>query len=283
MHIHKYATPKVKELKIDVMTNFQEDKEAQKEKDVQQFFNSVFLNWTRLLSEQSLRTHMGHDTQIWDLKIDKQLENQSQHSQASQLAGVKSELAMHAEILFTVFRHLQSRSEAYPFLDFRQTLTFLKGVGFIDELYTILPLMAVYEKIKAPEKKQKTIRKSFLKKRHTNPIINYPGLKKKKDEELKDPTNLLHRFHFMELIAKISIEKYDRTPPHESLRRFISDHIMPNLKSKALLGCRLSQEVLSQKFFNNAKVCKLLFLNQFELKRIYDMIVERAPPDPLAP
>ena len=41
--------------------------------------------------------------------------------------------------------------------------------------------MAIYEKIKAPEKKQKTIRKSYLKKRHNNSFVNYPGMIKKKD------------------------------------------------------------------------------------------------------
>ena len=143
--------------------------------------------------------------------------------------------------------------------------------------------MTIYEKIKAPEKKQKTVKRSFLKKRHVNTIINYPGLKKKKADELKDPANLLHRFHFIELITRISMDKYDKVSPNQALRRFFEENLIPNMKSKVLAGCRLSHELLYKRFFCNEKVGKLLFLNQFDLKNIHDKILENEPEDPLGP
>ena len=88
----------------------------------------------------------------------------------------------------------------------------------------------------------------------------------------------MHRFHFFELIVKISMQKFgQRIHPHESLKRFISENIRPNLQSKALSGAKTPQEVLKNMFFVDEKVCKLLFLNQFGLKKIYDTIASSVP------
>ena len=79
------------------------------------------------------------------------------------------------------------------------------------------------------------------------------------------------------------MDKYDKVSPNQALRRFFEENLIPNMKSKVLTDCRLSQELLYKKFFCNEKVCKLLFLNQFDLKNMYDKILEKEPEDPLGP
>ena len=140
---------------------------------------------------------------------------------------------------------------------------FVKGIDFIDNNYSFLPFMAAYELIKAPENIKKVQRKTFLKKRMSSKaVISYPDPKNKKKEVKEDPKNLMHRFHFIELLVKISTHKFGyKLHPHESLRRMIAENIQPSMKSKALYGANEPREVLTKRFFNNEKVCRLLFLN----------------------
>ena len=79
------------------------------------------------------------------------------------------------------------------------------------------------------------------------------------------------------------MDKYDKVSPNHALKRFFEENLIPNMKSKVLEDCRLSHELLYKRFFCNDKVCKLLFLNQFDLKNMYDKILENEPEDPLGP
>ena len=203
----------------------------------------MFLHWSRSVSELSLRSQFGIDAQIWTFKVEGTFNNQKMTTQQSAKSAVKDELLDHSEILFAAYRHLQSKSDTYPLLNYRQMCQFISGIGFIDDKYSLLPFTATYELIKAPEIKKKVTKKTYLKKRISKLAIAYPDQNKKKKEVKEDPKNLMHRFHFIELLAKIAMQKFGETlHPNQCLRRMVAENIRPS--SKAMDGAYEAKEIL---------------------------------------
>lgn len=98
--------------------------------------------------------------------------------------------------------------------------------------------------------------------------------KEKAREQAREPTNLLSRVHFYELIVRISVQKYSQLTPEEGIGRLMTEHLKPGLKIKTLACVLNPLRNLQELFFKNTKVKELLFLNQFGLKIIYDELVK---------
>ena len=101
------------------------------------------------------------------------------------------------------------------------------------------------------------------------------SLANKKNED-SFPQNLLTRFHFMELVVRMSITKYTKQneawTPHECVRRFVMESLQPSLKSKQGKEASEAKAFLGETVFPDREVQKFLFLNQFGLKKIFDML-----------
>ena len=97
-----------------------------------------------------------------------------------------------------------------------------------------------------------------------------------KQDKIK-PQNLLSRLHFYELICRIAVHKYTMMPPGDCVKRFIHEHLKPGMKTKELRAALTPSQVLEELFLTNRDVKKLLFVNQFSLKAIYDQLAREDP------
>ena len=94
------------------------------------------------------------------------------------------------------------------------------------------------------------------------------SLTKKKEENF--PENLLARFHFVELIVRMSLTKYEKQAegldPQMCVRRFMQEHLLPYLRSREGKQSQAAKIYLEETLFPDRDLQKFLFLNQFGLK-----------------
>lgn len=145
---------------------------------------------------------------------------------------IEQTFSQHLTVLDQVFRHLQSKSDAYPQLSWKCIAEFIRQVDFIDEKYSIFQLKLDFIETFSSDKKVNRTAittnvsklsfqgarlalnvQKWKKKPNFIKIVNNFKTKAMKDEEKKqadnkthdEPKNLFSRLHFYEFILRISL------------------------------------------------------------------------------
>ena len=187
-----------------------------------------------------------------------------ERSDRSSYVLLTSELLDNTSSLLAAYRSILAQSESYPMLSFREVCEWAKDIHFIDpRWYSLSQLEADFTLSKTTER-QKQIKRAATKndrKKSMARIMN--SLTKKKEENF--PENLLTRFHFMELIVRMSITKYEKqgegADPQHCVRRFMKEHLLPHLKSREGKESQAAKTYFEETLFPDRDVQKFLFLN----------------------
>lgn len=112
-------------------------------------------------------------------------------------------------------------------------------------------------------------------------MMSFSQKRQQREEEKQQssrlPTNCLVRHQFMELLVKIAIGRYskyaERIQPSSCIEQLISQTILKSFKESKVYGnpAQVSQWMKSE-LFSDRDTQKILFLNQFALKKLFDKL-----------
>ena len=273
---HHNVLAKIKQKETD------EQREARRDKN---YYFDIFQGYGLSLEVAALSAALNTDTQYWETPYTPQLQIVGQ----SGYENLTTILNKHVQTIMVLFKRLQCSSESFPALSYKCISDWVQQIMLVNEEYPIGKFSKDFSALKVEQKKAAPQRRraGSLRSRRdsivsTGSVKMQSSFKNKKDEQGDDskfPSHSLSRHQFFDLIVKMAEGRFerqdDKIQPSVQVNRLIKDVILPSFQNGKLYKNPDETLIwLQTELLPNREIQKFLFLNQFNLKKVYDKILE---------